>query len=100
MGTHLLRRGPKRVSADHMYSVATGPHIPPLNERHLQVNRSGVWYDLASFIAPLTWLGSRMACLWRSSRFGAFSTARTFASHILTMLVRVCVRKGGGVGAR
>ena len=34
--------------------------------------------------------------------FGAFSTARTFASHILTTLVRVCVcvRRGGGVGAR
>lgn len=32
--------------------------------------------------------------------FGAFSMARTFASHILTTLVRVCVRRGGGVGAR
>lgn len=77
-----------------MYGVATGPHIPRLNERHLQVNRSGVWYDPASFIARWTWLGSRMACLWRSLGFGAFSTARTFASHILTILVKVCVRKG------
>lgn len=39
--THLLRGGPERVITDHMYSACKGPHIPPLNERHLQVNRSG-----------------------------------------------------------
>lgn len=29
-----------------------------------------------------------------------FSVARTFASHILTTLVRVCVRRGGSMGAK
>lgn len=89
-----------RVSTDHMYSVCKGPHIPPLNERHLQVNRSGNVILFCSIYSPVYLPWQQNAVFVEELRVLApFPTARTFASHILTTLVRVCVRRGGGVGA-
>ena len=83
-------------------------HSSPERETFTGKQECEMWDDPAPFIAsPCTCPGSRAPCLRRSSRGGRgvwrlfFQGARTFASHILTTLVRVCVwERGGGVGAR
>lgn len=56
------------------------------------------------FIAPMYLPGQQNTAVLEELEgawgVGAFSNARTFSSHFPTTLVRVCVRRGGGVGAR